>query len=236
MTYWIYGVHPVRSALTNPNRLAHDLIILPSFKPKLSQLKLPPSIQPKIADEHKFHSLFGPNAIHQGIALKVSPLSQPNLNDFEHQKKILFLLLDGIQDPHNFGAIIRSAAAFNVTAILYSDKQAPPLTSPVLHKSAAGGVEYVPIISIGNTVQTIKLLKQKEFWCYGLDEAGNETLNTLKPTNKTIFVLGAEGKGLKRLTKEHCDLLFNIPTNDQFPTLNVSNAAAITLFQISSKK
>ncbi len=141
------------------------------------------------------------------------------------------LLLDQVTDPHNVGAILRSAAAFDVGAVIVTDRNAPQ-ESGVMAKAASGALEVVPLIAVTNLVQAIETLKKSGYWIAGLDGAARKAIHEAKLDNKTALVLGAEGAGLRRLTTEHCDFLVKLPISDKMESLNVSNAAAVAMYEL----
>jgi 23S rRNA (guanosine2251-2'-O)-methyltransferase len=142
----------------------------------------------------------------------------------------LLVLLDGVEDPHNLGAILRTAHAAGASAVLVPDRRAAGLTETVA-KAAAGALEHLPVVRIGNVTQTLEALKAKGFWIYGLDERGTELYSQVDFARPTVIVLGGEGQGLHQLVKKHCDVLLRIPMSGAISSLNVSVAAGIVLFE-----
>jgi 23S rRNA (guanosine2251-2'-O)-methyltransferase len=140
------------------------------------------------------------------------------------------VVLDQVTDPHNLGAIARSAAAFGALAIVLLDRNAPPLTG-VVAKTASGALDVVPLIRVNNLARAMGEMKEAGFWLVGFAEAGKEVLGTADITGKIALVMGAEGEGLRRLTMENCDRLMRLPTQPPIGSLNVSNAAAVALFE-----
>jgi 23S rRNA (guanosine2251-2'-O)-methyltransferase len=230
-TYWIYGIHAVTAALQNPRRQCHRLCVLhnPDSYQHYKHVKV------EQVDHRFFKNLFGDQAVHQGIALEVESLPAVDLYEFlatlKGESPILLVMLDQITDPHNVGAILRSAAAFGVKALIVTEHSTPSLTSPVLSKAASGAADHVPIIEIVNLSHTIEILKKADFWIIGLDEAGQKTIDQEDLNGRYVIVIGAEGKGLRRLVAESCDLLLKLPTSADFTTLNASNAAAIAFYE-----
>lgn len=230
-TYWIYGTHAVESALENPRRHCHRLCVAknPQAYQHLRHVKV------EQVDAQFFQTLFGEQAVHQGIALEVDPLPQVALDDFLQQMKntspLLLAILDQVTDPHNMGAILRSAVAFGVQALIVPEKSSPSLISPVLAKAASGAIENVPIVQVVNLSQAITALKKESFWILGLDAEGTRPIYQDDLRGRYVIVLGAEGKGMRRLTAESCDILVRLPTSPTFTTLNVSNAAAVAFYE-----
>jgi len=142
----------------------------------------------------------------------------------------LLVLLDGVEDPHNLGAIIRTAHAAGASAILIPDRRAAGLTE-IVAKAAAGAIEHLPVVRVGNVSQTLEMLKKRGFWIYGLDERGSQPYSETDYAQPTVFVLGGEGQGLHQLVKKHCDVLVRIPMAGAISSLNVSVAAGIVLFE-----
>lgn len=233
--HWIYGTHAVRAALENNQRHIAKLVLM---KPDpevegLSSRRRKLSVEMK--DQHFFTKTFGPDAVHQGIAAQVESLSHGALEDLiaanDSEENALFVMLDQITDPHNVGAILRSAAAFGVKSLIHPKHQSAPLDSAIIAKTACGGLEHIAQHTVTNFAQTMKTFKDNGYWIIGLDERGEGMIHQAPLKGKIVFVMGAEGKGLRRLTKDNCDVLTKLPTNPEFPTLNVSNAAALSFYE-----
>jgi 23S rRNA (guanosine2251-2'-O)-methyltransferase len=173
-----------------------------------------------------------PDAVHQGVLAEADPLPAPALEDLPPEG--IVLVLDQITDPHNFGAIVRSAAAFGVAAIVTTARHSPEATG-ALAKSASGGLEYVPIVLVQNLARAMGELKERGFLLAGLDESAEIDLATAPLKAPLALVMGAEGKGLRALTRETCDLLARIELPGRIKSLNVSNAAALALY-VSARK
>jgi 23S rRNA (guanosine2251-2'-O)-methyltransferase len=234
---WIYGRHAVLSALENPKRFVAKVLISHHLKDGDEIRAQYPKARFEFMTSDVFASKFGPDAVHQGIALETEPLAAPTLEDIiaAHQDapSSLVVLLDQVTDPHNVGAITRSAAAFGAHALVMPKNQSAPLESAILAKTACGGIEHVPILTVTNLSRSLEQLKKGGYWCIGLDERGDQPIHKAPLQGKIALVLGAEGDGLRRLTKENCDILTHLPTNSAFPTLNVSNAAALAFYEFS---
>ncbi|MBX2835128.1 MAG: 23S rRNA (guanosine(2251)-2'-O)-methyltransferase RlmB [Micavibrio sp.] len=177
-------------------------------------------------------------AVHQGVAAAPSAALEYDLQDLiiatDNKSAPLFLMLDQVTDPHNVGAIIRSACAFGADGIIMQKKHAPEL-SGVLAKTACGGLEHVKVASVVNLSRAIEELQQAGYFVYGLDERGESDIGTLaKKPGKTVLVLGAEGPGMRPLVKDHCDALVRLPMFGPMPSINVSNAAAVALYALKA--
>jgi 23S rRNA (guanosine2251-2'-O)-methyltransferase len=225
----LYGLHAVNAALANPRRRCHRLWMTDNARGKIdtSPCKSTLEIQSVRADE--LDRLLGTEAVHQGCALEAEPLAGLALEDLKPEG--LVLVLDQVTDPHNVGAILRSAAAFGVKALITTERHSPQMTG-LLAKTASGALEHVPIISVVNLAQTLATLREIGFWSIGLDSEAPEDLNRLKLSPPLALVLGAEGKGLRRLTRERCDVLARLDMPGPIKSLNVSNAAAICLSRL----
>ena len=245
--YWIYGDHAVRAALQNTQRHIYRLVVVdkntgnesPSLSKPLAKLATPMERVDKAAFQKILQTHLGPlgtQVVHQGIAALVAPLSSYALEDIValNPGPCRIAILDQITDPHNIGAVLRSAAAFQLAAVVMTSHHAPQHLG-VVAKTASGGLERVPLVTITNLARGLEMLKKEGFWCAGLDGEGETPLDQWEPAQRTALVLGAEGKGLRPLTRAHCDLLVRIPTQESFGSLNVSNAAAISFYTLFSK-
>ncbi len=175
--------------------------------------------------------------MHQGLALEAKPLAESDLDDLiaaipANNAPQIVLLLDQVTDPHNVGAILRSAAAFAALAVIVPEHGAPPVTG-ALAKAASGALETVPLVRVVNLARTLERLKEAGFWCVGLDSDAADSLADLALPQRIGLVLGAEGAGLRRLVREQCDYLAKLPTRGALHSLNVSNAAAVALYALT---
>jgi 23S rRNA (guanosine2251-2'-O)-methyltransferase len=233
---WLWGVHPVHAALQNKNRVCHQLCgtkeALESCAPFLAQR---PKLAVKTVSRDALAALLSPHALHQGLALQVSPLPTLFLDDFLARRPEVrrLVVLDQVTDPHNLGAIIRSACAFGMQAVVLTPRHSPPLEG-VVAKSASGALEHLPILMTPNLAQGLRLLKEKGFWCAGLAEEGRGKMAELAALPHLALVMGSEGAGLRALTEKLCDLLVSLPTAPHFPTLNVSAAAAVAFYGVQN--
>jgi 23S rRNA (guanosine2251-2'-O)-methyltransferase len=233
-TILLYGKHAALAAIANPMRKIKRVLVTKNTQTECAkELSKCKNVTP--TDGAKLEAMLSKDAVHQGIAVECEVLNQPGLQEWlksDGEKPLL--LLDQVSDPHNVGAILRSAAAFGVGAVVTLERNAAQ-ESGTLAKSASGALEVVPLISVGNLAQALEILKKAGYWTYGLDGEAKETLSQMKFDAKTALILGAEGKGLRRLTAEHCDFLCKIPMSGQMESLNVSNAAAVALYEIHRK-
>lgn len=241
---WLYGRHAVAAALANPARRVRRLLALPEAAAELRALissaraHLPPDA-PEILDRGGFDQLLPQGAVHQGMALAAEPLATGDIEDLldalpDGGEPHVIVLLDQVTDPHNVGAILRSAAAFAARGVIMPEHGAPPVTG-ALAKAASGALEGVPLLRVTNLARTLDRLKEAGFWCVGLAESGEKILDELDIGGRIALVLGAEGSGLRRLTRERCDFLARLATRGEPASLNVSNAAAIALYELTRR-
>ena len=231
--YYMFGLHAVKAALENPYREKHELWISQNARTKIfSSLKLP-TIPIFNLDKSKTIPI-SETKVHQGAILKVSPLKQPsNIHEINksNQPKVV-VVLDKVSDPQNVGTIIRSSLFFNCNAII-NTLNGGSSENGSLVKAASGAFEQVHYIQVTNIAQTIIELRKLGYIIIGLDETSTEKISSFRKGNSDIaIVFGAEGKGIRRLTKEYCDMLLSIDGNHAFSSLNVSTAVGITLFNI----
>lgn len=233
--YWLYGHHAVGAALENPKRRIHQILATSEAAASIGRGHAAAHPAPEGTDREALDRLLGRDAVHQGIAMRVSPLPETDIYEIcdsvRDMEQASLIVLDQVTDPHNVGAILRSAAAFGALAIILTERHAAP-ESGVLAKAASGALEHVPLARVTNLVRAMGELKEAGFWCLGLAAEGRQTLSEAKPSGKVALCLGAEGSGLRRLTREHCDLLVRLPTSGPIDHLNVSNAAAISLYEL----
>ena len=195
--------------------------------------------RPEPVERRALELLLPEGAVHQGLALETKPLAAPALEDVlgalpRAPAPHILLLLDQVTDPHNVGAIMRSAAAFAALAVIVPEHGAPPVTG-ALAKAASGALEIVPLIRVTNLARTIERLKSDGFWCIGLDSAAPYSLTDIELPARIALALGAEGAGLRRLVREQCDYLARLPVRGALHSLNVSNAAAVALYAITQR-
>jgi 23S rRNA (guanosine2251-2'-O)-methyltransferase len=238
----LWGKHAVTAALENSDRRIYEIFFTESSQYKIqnhirSRLSVSEASNIKLnaLSSKDLNAILPDHSVHQGFAAIVGELDYGDL-DFlinkTHSSKYSFVVvLDQVTDPHNLGAVIRSAVAFSVDAIVVHDRSTPRLDG-ALGKAASGALEHIPIIRTKNITRAIDKLKKSQFWCVGLSDDAHNDLSSLGVHTRTAVVLGAEGEGLRRLTRESCDSLARLPTSVSFPTLNISNAASITFYEI----
>lgn len=234
-TVWLFGLHATAAALANPRRRGGTLLATREGANRLARLS--PDARPEIVERSLLDARLPPGAVHQGVALSTEPLDQPDLEDILRSpgETGVLVILDQVADPHNVGAVLRSAAAFGALAVIQTEHGAPGATG-TLAKAASGALEITPLITVTNLARTLDALQSAGFWCIGLDGAAERTLAAAAPTGRIALVLGAEGKGLRRLTRDHCDLLVRLPTRPPVASLNVSNAAAVALYELARER
>jgi len=234
---WIYGQHACMAAVANPRRKIHRLVATREVGASFANIHA--DITVEIIKRSEIELLLPSGAVHQGVALLASPLPVVTVADIiERAKKnerILVVALDQVTDPQNVGAIIRSASALGADALLVPDRHTPEI-SGALTKAASGAVEKIPIIRPSNLVRALETLKSAGLWVVGLDVEAPNSLSEVDLPGKCILAVGAEGKGLRRLTSETCDLRAHIPMIGDIQSLNVSAGAAIALYEWSKQK
>jgi 23S rRNA (guanosine2251-2'-O)-methyltransferase len=240
---WIYGRHAVAAALNNPERRWYRLAVLPGQEQEARTLIATAAAarrgndEPiRVLDRGDFAALLPEGAVHQGLALAVEPLAEPDLEDVLRRAAILsgrsvVVVLDQVSDPRNVGAVLRSASAFGALAVVLPVHGSPPV-SGALAKAASGALESVPLVRIVNLAHALDRLKEAAFWICGLDETASQTLAALDLGGRVALVLGSEGGGMRRLVRERCDYLARLPTRTQQSTINVSTAAAVALYEL----
>jgi 23S rRNA (guanosine2251-2'-O)-methyltransferase len=228
----LYGWHTVKAALENPERRPRRLLATENAARRLTEENVRGTITPEIVRPHAIAERLAPDAVHQGLYLEADPLPAPPIEELAPDGVVL--VLDQITDPHNVGAIFRSAAAFAAAAIVTTVRHSPEATG-VLAKSASGALEYVPLIAVQNLARGLAALKERGFFVIGLDSDGDSDLAALPLQAPLALVLGAEGKGLRQLTKEICDHVARLDLPGAIKSLNVSNAAALALYVANAR-
>ncbi len=243
---WIYGKHSVLAVILKQKRKLYKILLTQKSSNELDQeliknkIKLDPSLI-YIVDNNFITSNLPENAVHQGFAVKAAPMPIIQEEDFileiskkEKNELSPILILDQLTDPHNIGAIIRSAIAFGVKNIAIP-KYNFPKESGVMNKASSGIIEMADLIIVSNINNFMADLKKIGYWCIGLAGEGKETLSKAKEFNPIALIVGSEGDGIRELIKKNCDLLVKIPMASEVESLNASNAAAISLYELFGK-
>jgi len=237
-TIRIWGNHAVEAALANEFRIVRRLHLTENAERRLATriaARTPDVIHSSPRDLDR---LAGPDAVHQGVVADVEPLPESDLADLVATAEatgLPIIVLDQVTDPHNVGAILRSAAALGTAGIVMTRRHSPPMAG-VLAKAASGALELVPVALVGNLAQALGALGEAGVTRLGLDGEGEHLLDDEPMSSPFALVFGAEGKGLRRLSRELCDRLCRIGTTGGLASLNVSNAAAIALYAASQRR
>jgi 23S rRNA (guanosine2251-2'-O)-methyltransferase len=230
---WIYGTHAVAAALANPARRTRRLMLTSEAEATLAAMVPKPwAVGADIVDRDKLDALLGRGIVHQGAAILADPLNAPSLTDCLKRPGPI-LVLDQVTDPRNIGAILRSAQAFGVAAVITQDRNAPEETG-ALAKAASGALEKIPLLRTVNIARALIALKAADLWVVGLDaNAGSILSNKALGGRRVALVLGAEGEGMRRLTRETCDELVAMAMPGGMESLNVSVAGAVALYELT---
>ena len=234
--HWIYGVHTVLGALANPRRRCRRLLLAApqadTIGPRLAEASADGGPAPEILGRREIEAHLPLGAAHQGVALLAHPLAATPLEEIQEQTaaddRARLVVLDQATDPRNVGAVLRSAAAFGARAVIIQTRRAAAATG-AMAKAASGALETVPLVRVTNIARALDGLKNSGFWCVGLDARAPRSLTELPA--KVALVLGSEGQGLRRLTRETCDMVVRIPMAAAMDNLNLSAAAAIALYE-----
>ncbi len=242
---WLYGSHAVRAALVNPARAKRRLLAtrdgLAALEANLARLSpnarcAAGQVASELVPRDRLEAVLPPGAVHQGLALEASPLPAAGFEDLMEaarpRARAAIVVLDRVADPQNLGAVLRSAAAFGASGVVIPDRHTPP-ESGALAKAASGALETVPLVRVANLARAMEQLKEAGFWCLGFDAAAEDSLAEADLPDKAALVIGAEGAGLRRLTRERCDLLLRVPIGPGAESLNLSAAAAIALWEFA---
>lgn len=233
----LFGRHAVFAALANPRRGIREILCTEDTADAMGQeiAALPEDRRtalpvPQVADADTLAARVGDGAVHQGFVARGEPLPDTALEDVLDSAgpQALLMVLDQVTDPHNLGAVLRSAAAFGADAVIVQDRHTPQITA-VVAKTASGALDVTPLVRVTNLARALRTAQDAGFWCVGLAEEGPDPLHRLDLSGRTAIVMGAEGDGLRRLTRETCDQLAHLPTRAPIRSLNVSAAAAIAL-------
>jgi 23S rRNA (guanosine2251-2'-O)-methyltransferase len=224
---WIYGLHPVLAAMANPRRDIRRLVATPNALSRMQAAGAKLDIAPEESTPRALDRILGGEAVHQGVAVEVAPLEPIPIDALAAAR--LVIVLDQITDPHNVGAIMRSALAFNADAVVTTRRHAPVETG-VLAKAASGALDRIHVVEVQNLARALANLHEFGFARIGLDSEAEATLETAITGERIALVLGAEGKGLRRLTRDTCDTVARLPVPGPLASLNVSNAAVLALY------
>jgi 23S rRNA (guanosine2251-2'-O)-methyltransferase len=229
----LYGVHPVVEALKNPKRRFVSLLASKNAADRFATEIAAAKVAVEIIHPRELDRRLGSDAVHQGLLLEAKPLPQLRLDQIE--KSGVVVLLDQVTDPHNVGAILRTCAAFRATALVATARHSPE-GSGVLFKAASGAFEHVPYVKVTNLSRAMEELKSYGFRIVGLDSEAGGLVRDVDRTAPLAIVMGAEGKGLRQLTRANCDQLVRLDLGGPIQSLNVSNAAAIALYALTSEQ
>ncbi|MBN9306248.1 MAG: 23S rRNA (guanosine(2251)-2'-O)-methyltransferase RlmB [Devosia sp. 67-54] len=230
---YLYGLHTVRAALDNPRRDKRELLTTPNALARLKETGPIGKVRQREVTPKELDRLLGGEAVHQGVALEVAPVSRFGLDDIAPLR--LVVVLDQVTDPHNVGAILRTACAFGADALLTTQRYAPRETG-VMAKAASGALDLVPLIEVRNLGDTLELLKRRGMHVLGFDSDAPTPLAPRRDGGPLAIVLGAEGKGLRQRTRELCDEMVRLDMPGPIKSLNVSNAAAIALYAATTAR
>lgn len=230
---WLWGIHACKAALQNPERKCFRLLTTPATSQDFEVDSERKSLKWEILEKRELSHRLPESAVHQGVALEVAPLEEASLNPVYQCEQGVIVILDQLTDPHNVGAILRTARALNALGVVITDRHSPPLDG-VLAKAASGALDCLPLWKATNLARFLDDLKDNGFWTVGLSERGEKPLSKQDYPSKVALVLGAEGEGMRRLTEDKCDFLVRLPTDPLFPTLNVSIAFALALYELST--
>ncbi|MFA7429387.1 MAG: 23S rRNA (guanosine(2251)-2'-O)-methyltransferase RlmB [Rhodospirillaceae bacterium] len=235
---WLYGRHPIEAALANPERTVRRLLATPDAADSIpAGLLSQRGIRPETVARAELDAFLPSGAVHQGLALRVDALPALDPDDVvalaPEGKPAVVIALDQVTDPHNVGAVLRSAAAFGALAVVVQDRHSPDETG-VLAKAASGALERVPLVRVANLARALDRFRDSGFWTAGLAADARHTVAGAKLPDRVVLILGSEGQGMRRLTREHCDHLVRLPmVAGAIESLNVSNAAAVALYAVT---
>ncbi len=227
----LYGWHTVAAALANPRRTIRKITATENAARRLTEEGLALPVTPEVVRPDAIDARLTPDAVHNGLLVEADPLPALGIEDVEAEG--IVLVLDQLTDPHNVGAILRSAAAFGVGAVITTARHSPEATG-VLAKSASGALDIIPMVTVPNLARAIDALKERGFLTVGLDSDGETELGDATLRAPLALVLGAEGKGMRQLTRETCDIRARLDMPGAIKSLNVSNAAAVALYAVTT--
>lgn len=229
----IYGSHAVRAAVENPKRRIKRVLLTQNAANELQDSLARRNLQAEVKTSQELAAMLPADAVHQGMVLDAEPLFEPTLEDLAASGKLL-IVLDQVSDPRNVGAILRAAAVFGAGGIILPRRNSPPPAGS-LAKTACGALEVVPLATVSNLARALETLHKAGYMSVGLDEQGDTLIGDISKDRPLAVVMGAEGPGLRRLTRETCDMLARLPVADDagFATLNVATATAVTLYALT---
>ena len=237
-SFFIVGQHAVIEALKNPKRKVLRVFLTEESKKKVHRLSPNKNLLNDIKVYFKTKKELDKystkeNLLHQGYVAEVEHLEKPILKEFIKQKKdITLVCLDGVTDPRNIGAIVRSAVSFSIDGLIVKERHFPS-ESKLMYKAASGSMEYLDIFEVSNINSTLKNLKDKNFWVYGFDGAGKENFTDIEWKGNNILLFGSEGSGMHQHTSKYADFLVRIDISKKIESLNISNSAAIVFHHLS---
>lgn len=233
----IWGLHAVEAALDNPRRNIKRLVLTDSAESRLATKAAARGLKPQVADARELSRVLGSDTVHQGAFAEAEPLPETALADLIERAATggPIVVLDQVTDPHNVGAILRSAAVFGASGLVTTRHHSPPLEG-ALAKAASGALEQIPVVLVANLARAMDDLADAFVRRIGFDGTGTVTVEEAQFDGAVALVLGSEGKGLRRLTREHCDTICRIGSAGSFASLNVSNAAAVALYAATRGK
>ena len=229
---WLWGWHTVLAALGNPARAPAKRLLATAERAQALQARFGAGLAVEVAETAAIGQVLPSGAVHQGVGLRTPPLAAVDLDDLAAEARGFLLMLDQVTDPQNVGAIFRSAAAFGARGVILQDRHAPLLTG-ALAKAAAGAIDQIPHAREVNLSRALERLDGLGWRAVALDGEATDALADVLDGSPTVLVLGAEGGGVRRLVREHCDAIANIPMPGGFESLNVSAAAAVALYEAS---
>jgi 23S rRNA (guanosine2251-2'-O)-methyltransferase len=234
---WLYGQHAVAAALANPRRSCHRLLATTEALGRLGAGAARRGVEIAVVDRAAIDRLLGPGAVHQGLALSVAPLPRLDLRQTcaPQPGRNVVLVLDQINDPHNLGAILRSAAAFGVRAVVMPERRSGELGGAAA-KAASGALDAVPVVEVVNLARALDELAALGYWRLALDARADSAIDAVPAIDDLALVLGAEGTGIRRLVAEHCDFAARLPIVPEMESLNVSVAAGIALYALARRR
>lgn len=229
---WLWGWHTVVAALENPARARIKRLLATAERARLLEGRLDSETTVEVVENTSLSQILPPGAVHQGVGLRTPPLEPTDLDDLAGEARGFLIMLDQVTDPQNVGAIFRSAAAFGARGVILQDRHAPILTG-ALAKAAAGAIDKIPHAREVNLSRSLERLESMGWRAVALDGGAQDALADVLDGTPTVLVMGAEGEGVRRLVREHCDAAANIPMPGGFESLNVSAAAAVALYEAS---